>query len=238
MNALNMQVVAELTEAVSDLEKNTKVQCVILTGESNYFVAGADVREMNGMSVHQAYDFAQEMKALHDAIVNSRKPYIAAISGYCLGGGLELALACDIRIVNKNAIIGFPEVNLGIIPGGGGIHRLKELTGISIASQLIMTGELIDATKAKELQIANEVFEDVLPNALNLARKIVNKSNFAITAIKKLLNKRALRESASILDEEIHEFSKLFDYADAYEGMSAFIEKRQPVFEKGEVRQK
>lgn len=234
MNALNKKVVQELIDAITLLEQNESIQCVILAGDTNYFIAGADIRELNGMSVHEAYHFSQALKEIYEKISFSTKPYIAAISGYCLGSGFELALACDIRLASFNAKFGFPEINLGIIPGGGGIQRLKQLTGTSLASEFIMTGKVIDASDAKELKIVNSLSKEVFTSALSLARQIVSKSSNAISAIKKLLNGRDYRDLASMFEEDIHQFSMLFDYADAYEGMSAFIEKRQPLFSKQE----
>jgi enoyl-CoA hydratase/carnithine racemase len=235
MNALNLKLVNELKDLISQLEDDSNIACVVLTGMPDYFVAGADVRELNGLSVKDAYLFAEKMKALHNQIVQSKKPYVAAIQGYCLGGGFELALACDIRLADATAKFGLPEINLGIIPGGGGIQRLLELVGTSLASQIIMTGDMFDAERAKELNIVNSISADVMEEAISAAAKIGSKSRYAIAASKKLLNQRKLNQSAKEFEEEIHEFALLFDYPDAFEGLSAFIEKRKPAFQKGEV---
>src|SRR5699024_7717760 len=152
----------------------------------------------------------------------------------CLGGGMELALACDIRVADHTAKFGLPEVNLGIIPGGGGIHRLTEITGISYASQLMMTGEMIDVEEALQWKIVNSISEDVVAKAISIAQSINSKSEFAITALKKLTNNRNLNQSHAQLEEEIYEFALLFNHPDAFEGMSAFIEKRKPIFQKEE----
>lgn len=232
MNALNSQMVAELKSVVKQLEDDREVACIILCGKNDSFIAGADIRELNVSGVLEAYKFSAEMKALHDLIINSKKPYIAAIKGYCLGGGLELALACDIRLADQTAKLGLPEINLGIIPGGGGVQRILELAGPSIASEMVMSGEIIDAKKAKEVKIVNSVTPDVLEKAFSLARSISSKSRYAITASKKLLNQRKLKQSTMELEEELYEFSLLFAYPDAFEGMSAFIEKRKPTFQK------
>ncbi|MRG87580.1 enoyl-CoA hydratase/isomerase family protein [Salinibacillus xinjiangensis] len=234
MNALNSKVVKELKDTVTQLENDPPITCVVLTGNPGYFVAGADVREMNGLSVKDAYLFAKEMKALHDQIVQSKKPYIAAIQGYCLGGGFELALACDIRLADETAKFGLPEINLGIIPGGGGIQRLLELVGTSQASQIIMTGDMFDAERAEELMVVNSISTDVVEEAISIATKMGSKSRYALAASKKLLNQRKLNQSTKDFEEELHEFALLFDYPDAFEGMSAFIEKRKPAFQKGE----
>lgn len=232
MNALNKEIVLDLKTVVNQLEASTDIACVIITGAGENFIAGADIGEMNGSSVTEAHTFSKEMKTLHDAIIRSKKPYIAAIHGYCLGGGLELALACDIRIASHTTKIGLPEINLGIIPGGGGIQRLAELTGLSFASQLVMTGEMIDVEQAKQWQIINSIHTDAEEKAISIARTICSKSHFAITASKKLLNQRRLKQSTMEFEEEMYEFALLFDHPDAFEGMSAFMEKRKPLFQK------
>lgn len=233
-NALNMLMVTELKEAITKLENDNEVLCVILRGDSNYFIAGADIKEMVGLPVSEAYKFSRGMKALHDLIIQSSMPYIAAIQGYCLGGGLELALACDIRLADGSVKLGLPEVKLGIIPGGGGIQRILDVAGSSFTSQFVMTGELIDAEEADKLNIVNKVNKDVMSEAFSIARSITSKSSYAIAASKKLISQRKWRQSSVELEEELYEFSLLFDYPDSVEGMSAFIEKRKPLFQKGD----
>jgi|SRR5699024_3770746 len=232
-NALNEQLVGELEQVIRQLEKEAHIVCVIIVGNKNTFIAGADIKEMASASVTDAYQYASKMKALHNLITFSKKPYVAAISGYCLGGGLELALACDMRIADETSKLGLPEITLGIIPGAGGIHRLAEIVGISFATQMVMTGEVLDATTAKEWKIVNSISSNVEKSALSIAKSIQSKSSYAITAVKKLLNERHGKQSELILENEIHNFASLFAYPDAFEGMSAFIEKRQPIFQKG-----
>lgn len=234
MNALNNEIVSELKVAVGQLEINPDVRSVVIVGEEKFFIAGADIKEMINANVTDAIKISQEMKALHDLVIHSEKPYIAAIQGVCLGGGLELALACDIRVADDTAKFGLPEINLGIIPGGGGIQRLTQLTGVSYASELMMTGEMIDADEALQWKIINSISDDVVTKAMSIGRSISLKSHFAITALKKLINKRHLNQSQTQLEEEIYEFALLFNQSDAFEGMSAFIEKRKPVFQKEE----
>ena len=233
MNALNKEIILQLKNAVEQLEQSNEIACVILAGAGANFIAGVDIREINALSVTEAHKFSDELKALHNAIITSNKPYIARINGYCLGGGLELALACDIRIADHTAKLGLTEINLGIIPGGGGIQRLAELTGLSMASQMVMTGEMIDAEQAKQWRIVNSVHSDLEEKALSIARTITSKSRYALIASKKLLNQRRLKQATMEIEEEMYEFALLFDRPDAFEGMSAFIEKRNPVFQKG-----
>ncbi|WP_156289690.1 enoyl-CoA hydratase/isomerase family protein [Oceanobacillus salinisoli] len=234
LNALNSEVITELDDVVTKFEDDQNVACVILTGNERSFVAGADIHELKEQSVSGAYEIAMHTKKLHDNIIHSKKPYIAVIQGYCLGGGLELALACDISLADEKAKFGLPEINLGIIPGGGGIQRILELAGTSFATQMIMTGDPISAEKAEKLNVINEISTNPLEEAISIARKISSKSPYAISSLKTLINKRRLRQSEMELKEEIYEFSQLFDHPDAFEGISAFIEKRKPVFHRGD----
>lgn len=223
-------MIEELKKAVDMLEEDRKVSSVILKGSSNNFIAGADINEMVGANALKAYQFAKEMNALHERLIHSSKPYIAAIKGFCLGGGLELALACDIRLVDSTAKLGLPEINLGIIPGGGGIQRLLDITGISFTSQLAMTGRMVTADEAHRLSIASLVNGEVYEEAIAIAESIAEKSQLAIATLKRLINQRKRRQAIAEIEEEILEFSLLFDHPDSLEGMSAFLQKRQPFF--------
>lgn len=231
-NALNVEMIREFKKVVTMLEKDKEVLSIILRGSENNFVAGADINEMVGMNSTQAYNFATEIKSLHDMIINSSKPFIAAIEGYCLGGGLELALACDIRLVNETTKLGLPEINLGIIPGGGGVQRLLEIVGVSVTSQLVMTGEIIDGEEASRLHLATYTKGDVVDRALEIAESISRKSSFAISSLKRLINERVYRHSITYLKEDVFEFSLLFDYPDSVEGLSAFLQKRPAKFKR------
>lgn len=223
-------MIEELKKAVDMLEEDRKVSSVILKGSSNNFIGGADINEMVGANALKAYQFAKEMNALHERLIHSSKPYIAAIKGFCLGGGLELALACDIRLVDSTAKLGLPEINLGIIPGGGGIQRLLDITGISFTSQLAMTGRMVTADEAHRLSIASLVNGEVYEEAIAIAESIAEKSQLAIATLKRLINQRKRRQAIAEIEEEILEFSLLFDHPDSLEGMSAFLQKRQPFF--------
>lgn len=231
-NALNRELVQELIRIIEELEMDEGVNCIILSGKAGNFVAGADINEMVGANPSNAYEFAQEMKMLHDKIIHCSMPVIAVLEGYCLGGGLELALACDIRLVNQSTRIGLPEINLGIIPGGGGIQRLLDIVGVSTASKMIMTGEIINGREASELNIGSYVETDIYEAALNIAEQISKNSKPAISSIKRLINQCKLQQSSAELKEEIFEFSLLFDHPDSLEGMSAFLQKRKPLFQR------
>ncbi|WP_053362642.1 enoyl-CoA hydratase/isomerase family protein [Bacillus sp. FJAT-27251] len=230
-NLLHYALMLELIMAFKKLNDDEEVACIILTGDEEAFLAGPEIRELTGISVSEAYDIATKMKALQSLVVHSSKPYIAAIDGFCLGGGLELALVCDIRLAGHNAIFGLPEVNLGIIPGGGGISRLTEIAGKSTASTMIFTGEPIRAEKALELKLVSEVVEDPLESSLMLAKTLTTKSRLAIATAKKLINRKHWSANQQEdLEQELYAFSLLFDYPDSVEGMGAFLEKRKPIF--------
>lgn len=236
-NALNKLTIRQLTKAITNLENDSEVVVIILKGSDGNFAAGADINEMVGAGSQTAYKFASEMKALHNAIISSTKPYIAAIEGYCLGGGFELALACDIRLIDSSVKLGLPEINLGIIPGGGGVQRLFEIVGTSLTSQLVMSGEIIEAHQAEELKIATLTEEKVIEEAKNVASQIANKSSVAISSLKRLINTRNYRQNQSFINEDMLEFSLLFDHPDSLEGMSAFLQKRKANFN-GDVKQR
>jgi len=228
---LHSSLVQEMILAFETLNGDKEIACIILTGDDETFIAGFEINELTGISVSEAYEIANEMKALQSLILNSTKPYIAAINGYCLGGGLELALVCDIRLAGQEALFGFTEVNLGIIPGGGGISRITEFVGKSNASKMIFTGEVISAIKALEFTIVSDVVEDPLKDSIALANTLATKSKLAIATAKKLINKKVWHEnSQDSLEQEMYAFSLLFDYPDSVEGMGAFLEKRKPIF--------
>lgn len=229
-NTLNSGLILELTKACIELNGDDKINCVILTGEKDVFLAGADIKEMTGMSVSEALKLAKKMKALQLSIIQSKKPYIAAINGYCLGSGMEVALVCDFRVAGHDAVFGLPQVNFGIIPGGGGISRLTEVAGRTAASKLILTGEMISASKALELNIISDLFEDPISGAILLGSSFASKSKIAIATAKKLINQKYWQSNQGHLDQEMQSFALLFDYPDSVEGMGAFLEHREPIF--------
>ena len=176
-NALNREVNTRLVEALNVAENDDEVMVAILTGAGGKaFVAGGDVKEMVDMDFISAREYALQAKRAVDKLYSLKKPVIAAINGLCLGGGFEYALACDFRVASEKAKFGFPEINLGIMPGSGGTQRLPRLIGMGIAKELIFTGSMIDASRALELKIVNFIFteQSLLEKTIDLARKIAS----------------------------------------------------------------
>ena len=233
LNALNKDVLEELAAAFAELESSEGVACVILTGSgSKAFVAGADIAEMQALDAVSAEHFAKLGHALLNTIEKFPKPVIAAVNGFALGGGCELAMACDIRIAAENARFGQPEVNLGVIPGFGGTLRLTRLVGKGRAKELIFTGDMIDAQEAYRIGLANKVVaaEELLANARSMATKIASKGPVAVRFAKESIDSglemdldRAGRFEASL-------FGLCFATTDQKEGMQAFLEKRPAKF--------
>lgn len=231
LNALNRQLLEELGQALQDADRNEKVRCIVLTGSEKAFAAGADIKEMSAMNyddVLMSNMFGSEMEPL----LNTRKPIIAAVSGYALGGGCELALACDFIICADTAKFGLPEINLGVIPGIGGTQRLPNAVGKAKAMDMILTGRFMDAAEAERAGLVSRVVPaaKLLPDALAAARKIAEKSLISVTVAKECVNRAydtTLREG--ILFER-RSFAGLFATADQKEGMNAFLEKREPQF--------
>jgi enoyl-CoA hydratase len=228
LNALNTDVNLALVDCLNRAEADREVRVVILKGSGDKaFVAGADIKEMMSYSAMEARGFALKAKRVTDAIWNLKKPVIAAIQGFCLGGGLEYALACDLRIASENAKMGLPEINLGIMPGSGGTQRLARLAGLTKAKELVFTGGMIDAAQALSLGILNAVCpqEALLTQAAALAKKIASKSPHSLTLIKSSMNKGTEMdlESASIF--EIDCFGLCFSTEEQKKGMDAFVNK-------------
>lgn len=234
LNALNRQVLTELGLVFDMLEKETEVRVVILTGEGEKaFVAGSDITEMQKCSVLEAREFALLVNRVQGQVETFPKPVIAAINGFALGGGCELAMACDIRIASANAKFGQPEINLGIIPGGGGTQRLPRLIGMGRAKELVYSGGLIDAQRACEIGLVNKVVsaEDLMAEARKLASKIAGKSLAALMLAKQAFNSGSSMDLDRSLEFEIECFANCFGTYDHQEGMDAFTEKRKPAFE-------
>ncbi|MBN1280046.1 MAG: enoyl-CoA hydratase/isomerase family protein [Candidatus Thermoplasmatota archaeon] len=232
LNALNKDVLTELTVVVKELEKDTNVKAVILTGEGKAFIAGADIKQMKDMTMLEAKQFAEQGHQLLSMIEQSRLPYIAAVNGYALGGGCEVMMACDIILASAQAKIGQPETNLGIHPGFGGTQRLPRLVGITKAKELLLTGDPIDAHEALRIGLINKVVEPekLLTEAEALAQKLTQKSGIQTSFIKALVNKGINIDLPSACSLEIASFSSCFATEDQKEGMSAFLEKRKPSF--------
>ena len=236
LNALNTTVLSELLAAFCQLQRDAEVRVVILTGAGDKaFVAGADIKEMLGKSPREGRRFAELGLSVLDAIEACHAPVIAAVGGFALGGGTELALACDLIYASTKARFGQPEVNLGIIPGFGGTQRLTRLVGRNFAKEIIFTGDLVSAERAHAMGLVNAVVapEELAETVQAVAAKIASKGPLAITAAKDAMNKGVDLPLASGLEIEKGMFAGLFGSADQVEGMSAFVEKRKAEF-KGE----
>ena len=232
LNALNKQVHAEGVSALEELRKDETIRVVIITGAGEKsFIAGADISEFGGQTPVSQRDVFHA-PSLFNFLDTFPKPVIAMINGFCLGGGNELAMACDLRTASEKARFGQPEINLGIIPGGGGTQRLTKLVGETKAMELVLTGDMIDAPTALRLGLVNYVFapEELEAKTLELANKIAEKSPIALQMAKeavKLASKSNLDEG---LRREVDLFAICFSTEDKAEGVAAFLEKRKPVF--------
>ncbi|MGD1992424.1 MAG: enoyl-CoA hydratase-related protein [Anaerolineae bacterium] len=237
VNSFNKQVITELDEAVDALLADDDVKAIIITGGgTNAFVAGADIPEIRELvesgDEEGARAFLERGQGTFHKIAKATKPFIAAINGYCLGGGLELAMACHMRICSDRARLGQPEINLGIIPGWGGTQRLARLTNKGKAVELILTGDPITAQDAYRIGLVNKVVPSgaVLKEAQGLARKIVSKSKFPIAAALRAISGGLQTTIDEGLQLEADQFIGLAETEDIREGISAFLEKRQPEF--------
>lgn len=234
MNSLNYQVLQELARAVARLREDAGVKAVILTGAGEKaFVAGADVAAMSEMTPAEGYDFVRYGQEVFAAIETMPKPVIAAVNGYALGGGCELAMACDLRIAAETAKFGQPETNVGIIPGFGGTQRLPRLIGKGRALELIFTGEMITATEAERLGLVNKVVPaaELLPEARRMAAKIATKSPLILRLAKNAVNYGLNADLETACAYEASLLGLCFASEDKREGMAAFIAKRQPHFQ-------
>jgi enoyl-CoA hydratase len=231
LNALSCKVIDELSIKLEELKKDDSVRVLLLTGAgTKSFIAGADIKEFANFTPTQGKELAKiGQEKLFNVVENFPKPIIALINGFALGGGLELALSCHIRIASENAKFGFPEVSLGLIPGYGGTQRLTQLVGKGIAMELILTGKMIDAIHAKNLKVVNEIViqEELLNKGLEYANQIILNSPKAISsAIKSILN----YQKQEGFQNEINYFGELFQTEEFIEGTQAFLEKRKPNF--------
>lgn len=231
LNALNSRMVSELINALDLFERDESIRCLIITGDENAFSAGADIKEMVDMS---AVDMVKtgHFFPLWDRIGGYQKPIIAAVSGYVLGGGLELAMSCDLIVASETARFGQPEINIGVIPGGGGTQRLTRAIGKYKAMEMILTGKTISAEEAKAYGLVNRVVpkEIFLEEAIRIGKDIASKSPLAVKLAKMAINKVFELPLSSGLDFERELFYLLFASEDKAEGMRAFLEKRKPEF--------
>ena len=233
LNALNAEVFQELDELIQDVYNKSEVKGLLLTGDGDKaFVAGADIKELAVLSQQQALELAKKGQSLFKKIEDCPKPVIAAINGFALGGGCELAMACHIRLATENAKFGQPEINLGIIPGYGGTQRLTQLVGRGKTLELLLTGDMISAQEAKALGLVNHVVatrDELMTLANSMMKKIVSKGPVAIANIIKSVNGGFGFEREGYATEA-ESFGACAATEDFKEGTSAFIEKRPPVF--------
>jgi len=233
LNALNSEVISDLGEAFSMMENDSEIDVVIITGNGEKaFIAGSDVSEMANCTPLEARTFALQVNSVQQKIALFPKPTIAAINGFAFGGGLELAMCCDIRIASKKAKLGQPELNVGLIPGGGGTQRLQRIVGVGLAKEMIYTCMTIDAQKALEIGLVNSVVshENILEAALDLAKKISKQSSVLLKFAKAAIDTGADMDIENALKSEIEIFAQCFGTKDGREGLNAFIEKRKPNF--------
>lgn len=231
MNALNMEVLNELNQVFTDALNNAAIGGIIITGAgTKAFIAGADIEELKDLDPSGAYNLATNGHSkVFNLIAQSEKPVIAAINGYALGGGLELALACHIRIASLNSKLGLPEVSLGLIPGYGGTQRLPQLIGRARALEIILTGEMISAPEAFEIGLVNYAVEaeELINKAVEIMDKILTRSATAVSAAIRAVNASSVDNG---YETEIAEFAQCFRTPDFEEGTSAFLQKRPPNF--------
>lgn len=232
LNALNETVIAELLDCFRSIHRDLSIECVILTGSGRSFVAGADIGTMRDLPVLEGRTFTMLGQELMDYVENMRQPVIAAVNGFALGGGCELAMACDIRIASEKAKFGQPEVNLGIIPGFGGTQRLPRLVGKGMAKYLIMTGEHISAHEALDVGLVQKVVapELLMEEAERVAKLILSKAPVAIRMAKCAVNVAEDTDMRSGIAYEAEAYTTCFQAADRVEGMTAFLEKRDARF--------
>nr|WP_294895943.1 enoyl-CoA hydratase-related protein [uncultured Pedobacter sp.] len=231
LNALNRQTLAELNQILLDALKNPDVGGMIITGSGEKaFVAGADISEFSNYSPQEGEQLAKDGHAkVFDLIANATKPIIAAINGFALGGGLELAMACHIRLASEQARLGLPEVSLGLIPGYGGTQRLTELVGKGRALEIILSANMIDAAEAFRIGLVNKVFplNQLMEEGVKLLKTILSRSPKAVSAAILAVNAAKTPDG---FQTEISEFGKCFGNSDFKEGVSAFLEKRPANF--------
>lgn len=238
LNALNLEVLAELENHFGNLSRKShlEVRCVILTGEGEKaFVAGADIKEMSSLNSAEASHFSHKGQKVFTMIEEAHFAVIAAVNGFALGGGLELAMACDFIYASENAKLGLPEVSLGLIPGFGGTVRLQKTVGRAKALEMTMTAEMLSADEALKLGLVNKIFPlaELIAGALKTAQVIAGRAPMAVASAKKCILNSAHLDVYKGQELEAQMFGSLFSSKDTLEGTSAFMEKRKPQF-KGE----
>ena len=233
LNALNIETTSEIYSCFKELEKKNNIDVIIVTGEGKAFVAGADISYMRDLTAGEAKEFGLSGINAFNAIENSKKIIIAALNGFTLGGGCELAMACDIRIASSKAKLGQPEVTLGITPGFAGTQRLPRIIGVAKAKELIYTGDIISAQEAEKLGLVNKVVEPelLMDEVLTMAKKISGNAKFAVEYSKEAIDKGMQVDKTTAMHIESSLFGLCFATYDQKEGMTAFLEKRKTAFE-------
>ncbi len=233
LNALNSKIIKELDYAFSEIAKNKEIYSVIITSEGRAFVAGADISEMEGMDGREGREFGSSGANLFRKIEKLPIPVIAAVNGYALGGGCELALACDIRIASEYAKFAQPETGLGITPGFSATYRLPKIVGVAKAKELIYTGVTINAQEALQIGLVNKVVkaDELIMTAESMARTIAERAPVAVRNSKRAIEEGLDSESDAAIANELNLFSECFDTMDQKEGMNAFLSKRKPIFQ-------
>jgi len=233
LNAMNTALLEELLATLKDLGADDQCGVIVLTGAGDRsFIAGADIKEMDGKTPLEARAYSELGQEIAHMLEVMRKPTIAAVNGYALGGGCELALACDIRLCSENAQFGQPEINLGIIPGWGGTQRLARATDIGYAKELILSGRMVDSDEAFERGLVQHVYplEELMPRTMELAQQMATKSPVALYYAKESTNRALHGDIGGNLVHEADLYSLMFSTDDAKEGLRAFVEKRKPTF--------
>jgi len=232
LNALDSALLDEIDRTFATLADDRALRAVVLTGAGKAFVAGADIRAMADLSVDEALAFARRGQAVFGRVASFPRPVLAAVNGFALGGGCELALACDLRIGSDRAKLGQPEVGLGVPPGFGGTQRLARLVGPSVAKQLLFTGETVDAARALSLGLLDEIVpaERLLPRCLEIAAVVASKGQAAVAACKQAVDRGLETSLYEGLCIEARLFAAAFESAEQKEGMAAFLEKRPARF--------
>jgi enoyl-CoA hydratase len=231
LNALNSTVVAEINTALDTYERDAAIGCIVITGSEKAFAAGADIKEMSGLSFPQTY--LDDFITAWDRVAGRRKPIIAAVAGFALGGGCELAMMCDFIIAGDNAKFGQPEIKLGVLPGAGGTQRLTRFVGKAKAMEMCLTGRMMDAQEAERAGLVSRVVPaaDLLEDAMKTAATIASMSLPVAMMVKESVNRSYETTMAEGIRFERRVFHAVFATADQKEGMQAFVDKRKPEFQ-------
>lgn len=230
MNALNSAFFREFNDFLNDAGRDSSIRVIVITGEGRSFVAGADIAELSGFNYEKACGFSKMGKITFNRLEKLEIPVIAAVNGFALGGGCELALACDFRIASREAKFGQPEVNLGLIPGYDGTQRLSRLAGLGNALFMILSGEMVSAEEAFSMGIVQKIVEpdQLMDYVMKIAKKMAANGSNAVIKGKEVIRRGHEKTMLDGSRLESEAFSKLFDYPSSHEGMKAFLEKRKP----------